>query len=469
MTLACATGWPASLAFSRVSDWKYAVTVVVPLLLTLLLLSARPAWVATAAAVVVAPFAGFGLTAAGVELTVLLLVTLLLLVTTVALSDDRVGPSATGPAAAVAGALLLPSLLRGSGQGEQLLLVAGMVTLAVAAAQTASSAPAGARLVVGAVLVSGLIQSVLAVREFTSGTRWDFYGSSGAAQAEDFFEYGDVLRAQAAFPDPISLAHFLAVVVPLAFAATVLAVHTRRWQEAALAGATFLAACAALLLTLSRSAWIGCAVGLLVTALFLPRRLRVPAVLSLSASALGMLAWAAATAGPALQARFASIFAPTRASSITWQGDRLRLDIWNSATDAFATAPWFGIGRGHLTEHLRQDLGPSIRPGSHAHNLYLQYAAEAGLLGLLALACLAVGLGVDLRRALRVNPLAGALVGGFAAVAVASMTDYTLQYPALALSLAPCVGLAVAWGRGARVVDLRPLTVAASRREVGIA
>jgi O-antigen ligase len=58
-----------------------------------------------------------------------------------------------------------------------------------------------------------------------------------------------------------------------------------------------------------------------------------------------------------------------------------RLNLWRTAVDAFQSSPLFGIGYGQYQEFLVSQGGREIG----AHNTYLLYAAETGLLGLVVL------------------------------------------------------------------------------------
>jgi O-antigen ligase len=85
----------------------------------------------------------------------------------------------------------------------------------------------------------------------------------------------------------------------------------------------------------------------------------------------------------------------------------------------------------------------------HAHSTYLEVAAEAGLLGVVALAILLSALVRDVWRGLRAER---ALVAGMAGAAVAMLvgwlSDYTIRYSAVAVTAAALLGAIAAAGRG---------------------
>lgn len=110
----------------------------------------------------------------------------------------------------------------------------------------------------------------------------------------------------------------------------------------------------------------------------------------------------------------------------------IRLYLWREAGLMFLQSPWLGVGFGQFAWHHFQLL-PVLQPGNitglynNAHNVIFQLAAEAGVLGLLALFG---ALGVWL-HGLRRMPLDAAHWWGCAALgvlAIHSMLEYPLWY-----------------------------------------
>ena len=110
----------------------------------------------------------------------------------------------------------------------------------------------------------------------------------------------------------------------------------------------------------------------------------------------------------------------------------IRLYLWREAGLMFLQSPWLGVGFGQFAWHHFQLL-PALQPGNitglynNAHNVIFQLAAEAGMLGLLALFG---ALGVWL-YGLRRMPLDAAHWWGSAALgvlAIHSMLEYPLWY-----------------------------------------
>ena len=149
--------------------------------------------------------------------------------------------------------------------------------------------------------------------------------------------------------------------------------------------------------------------------------------------------------GAGLNARFNSISDPTSRVNSTYQGDRERELIWSAAEAVVRQHPIAGTGFGKLEPALGQHLA-GAPAGLHAHSVYLQFLAEAGLAGLLALLLLvghaAVSIVVALGRRER-TLLAGAL-GALSAVLVAWLTDTSVRYVALSVPVAFVLGAGMA-------------------------
>jgi O-antigen ligase/tetratricopeptide (TPR) repeat protein len=188
------------------------------------------------------------------------------------------------------------------------------------------------------------------------------------------------------FGSPNLVATFLLVLGPLAVAMLAKAVSPRRWPALLLtAGITL-----AVFLTGSRGAYLGAAVALILLIPLLAFRraarldlrraikaARQRPILLVPVLTAGLVV---AAATPLLVYRFAQ------------GGDTLRLDLWRASATILAEHPLLGGGPGTWVQ-LKVEANP---PGTsnlilaHAHNLYIQAAAELGLVGLAALAVLAV-------------------------------------------------------------------------------
>jgi hypothetical protein len=131
-----------------------------------------------------------------------------------------------------------------------------------------------------------------------------------------------------------------------------------------------------------------------------------------------------------------------------------RYDYWRVAIDSFADHPLVGTGSGGFrVEWLRERR---VLDGSQdAHSLYLETAAELGLVGLAALAAFLIGVGGCARRAYRADAAAvvGPIAGCVTYLAHAAL-DWDWEMPALTLIAVALAGSLVAAGdRAARPED----------------
>lgn len=134
-----------------------------------------------------------------------------------------------------------------------------------------------------------------------------------------------------------------------------------------------------------------------------------------------------------------------------------RLLAWQMTLDAIRERPLLGYGHGAYVEiyYLLHDAALGFGVFDHAHNDWLQTAAELGLPAALAL-WLAVALvwglcvtGALTRRRRRLYPLVGA--GAGCLVALHAVTDFSLLMPAVALTFAALLGIGCAQGtKGSR-------------------
>jgi O-antigen ligase len=105
-----------------------------------------------------------------------------------------------------------------------------------------------------------------------------------------------------------------------------------------------------------------------------------------------------------------------------------RYEYWRVAVNAFADHPLHGGGSGSFrTDWLRErTIDETVRD---AHSLYLETAAELGLVGLAALIAFLVGIVSMARR----SPEAAGAIGALAVYAVHAGLDWDWELPALTL------------------------------------
>ena len=190
-----------------------------------------------------------------------------------------------------------------------------------------------------------------------------------------------------------------------------------RGARRALAGLALIVLLPALLLTQTRSSWLGFGAGAIVILLVLARRWWWVVPLGFAAT----LRFAPAR----LAARFASILDPHDPTS---QG---RLSMWRSARDIVREHPWIGVGCQDLLALYHRYRYPDWTfESGHFHNNFIQIAVMTGAVGLLAFLFWHAAVARQLWRASRAaagedRGVALAALGIFAALVVSGMFDFT--------------------------------------------
>ncbi|MGK5681924.1 O-antigen ligase family protein [Actinoplanes sp. URMC 104] len=436
-----ASGWTQRLAFSTPSPIKYSLTVAVPLLLAGFVIVRQRFLVLAAVVVVAAPVATLSASFAGVGFSVLTVVCLLAAVPILLGLTPRVGWSALGRTVPFAAVLAAPSFAHGNAVWPRIQVAITALAVAVICARATQMA-GGVSVLLGAGLASLLLEAGIAIWEYMTGSELDAYSGVAARSTDYFFAFADKTRPTGMYFDPISLGTCLSVAVPIGVAALYLLLRRRRWVFAGITTIAVGTIGLGLALTLSRMATLGALASLLVVVAFTPARSRLRVAQIVGTMALLFMAGALIVGGPSLIERASSISDPTAQGVATADGDRDREAYWHVALEAGRGSPVAGVGVGNLNAILLADA-PDSGEFTHAHSTYFQIFAESGALGLGALALLAAGLAVDLRRAYIKAPLlATGLIGAVAALAVAALTDIViLKYVPVAATLAPILGI----------------------------
>ncbi|MER2598349.1 MAG: O-antigen ligase family protein [Caldilineales bacterium] len=245
--------------------------------------------------------------------------------------------------------------------------------------------PARARWLMAALLLSAAAQALLGVGQFVTG--------SGP---EPFVLPGGFMRASGTFRQPNPYAGYLGLAAPVAFSLALAAGSRRRgravWPLLLLASAAALIALG-LVVSWSRGAWLAFAAAMPVVLLLHARRAVLPvlALLLLGglavaiAAALGLLPAAVVNRISDLQSYFGLVDVSRVEVTDANFSVLERVAHWQAALAMWRDHLWLGVGLGNYavsypTYHLprwQEALG-------HAHNIYLNVAAESGLLGLLA-------------------------------------------------------------------------------------
>lgn len=248
-------------------------------------------------------------------------------------------------------------------------------------------------------------------------------------------------RGSGTFISPNHMAGFLELVLPLGLAYLMMGRigHVPR----ILVGYASFACLLGIGVSVSRGAWIACAVSLALFLLILLRRRDywIPAALLLAVLA-GI--WAGFVNRTELtRTRFAEIIASGSVENI-------RFLLWKPAIQVWQQEPWFGGGPGHFDERFRVFRPEKVQMRPYrAHNDYLNTLADLGVVGLalVILALVAVLWGAvrawkfsqrasDLgsRRSSRSAFLLGG-VTALTALLVHSVVDFNMHIPANALAV----------------------------------
>ena len=204
------------------------------------------------------------------------------------------------------------------------------------------------------------------------------------------FTIGGVTRAFGAFGEPNPFAaYFEIAALPLAGIALTLLLSSGRRRHLLAIGAAGFAACAGLLgvyLTHSRGGAIGTAAGVVAIGLVVDRRVRLLVLGLAGVAALGlMLTGSADREVNRLDSLAHGWNSPIQVTSANFSVEE-RVAHWGAAVRMWEAHPIVGVGAGNFNDNFRV-YTPEWRfriPRGHAHNNYLQAAAQAGTLGLVS-------------------------------------------------------------------------------------
>jgi O-antigen ligase len=204
----------------------------------------------------------------------------------------------------------------------------------------------------------------------------------------DFFAIGRFMRAYGTFDQPNPFAGYLGMLIPMAVGLLLTRPSPRVRNYTLAVG---LLAGGAVGMSLSRGAWLGISLALCTMALFWSRRSRILLSIGILAST------------PAAILAFMNLLPAEISSRITTALDYFRfvnvtqeelttqnwavierVAHWQAALDMIAAHPLFGVGAGNYPA-VYQWYAVQGWPESlgHAHNFYLNMAAETGIPGLL--------------------------------------------------------------------------------------
>jgi O-antigen ligase len=269
------------------------------------------------------------------------------------------------------------------------------------------------------ILLAGISQALLGV--------YQFFGRVGP---EGFLLFDRFMRAYGTFEQPNPYGGYLGLVLPLAYSLSLGAKgHEKRYRRqgirdrgatlyplpfapyllVSLAPTGLVLMLAAMLMTWSRGAWLG-----FIAAFIMMNVVRSRRAAALFALALILLSFVIVMGGlqllpEAITQRFLD-FLPflgavdVRRVEVTPANFAVieRLAHWQAGWDMFSEHPWLGVGIGNYEPvYPAYALPRWDEPLGHAHNYYLNIAAEAGLVGLSAYLILWVAVFWQAWRAVR--------------------------------------------------------------------
>lgn len=204
------------------------------------------------------------------------------------------------------------------------------------------------------------------------------------------FAVGGFMRAHGMFGQPNPFAGYLGTVLPLALAMTLAPQPVRFRAVAALALAMTALGIA---LSLSRGAWLGLAISLTVMALAWSGRARKLVPPLVAAAAIVVVLAMIGALPPTIASRITSVIDnfgvfDVRTVPLTSENFAVveRMAHWQAGWWMFLDHPILGVGTGNYPAvYDEYYVHPWKEALGHAHNYYLNMAAEAGLLGLFAL------------------------------------------------------------------------------------
>jgi len=233
-------------------------------------------------------------------------------------------------------------------------------------------------------------------------------------------------RAEGTFDQPNQLGSFSALA---AFVAVGLAMGGRAWRERSAMLVSFGLVTGALLLSLSRGAWIGTAAAVVFLAFAMRRSRRLILAVAIPILFVAAMAGALASSSP----QVAVITQRIESFTVRSPYDN-RPAIWAEAYREIADDPWTGQGPGSFpVASARASSEATTTSADHAHNLWLTWAAESGIPAALMLTGFIVAVGLGAAQALRAagNARDRAMVVGLTAAMITllgqGIVDYTLR------------------------------------------
>jgi putative inorganic carbon (HCO3(-)) transporter len=216
---------------------------------------------------------------------------------------------------------------------------------------------------------------------------------------EGFVLFERFMRAYGTFDQPNPFGGYLGLTLPLAIGLGLAFLFRGRgavgWRWMALAVCCGALMLAALTMSWSRGAWMGFAAAVVAMALAAAARGGRPvvAVVLVAACVVALLVTSGVALVPtSVTQRLAGLTPYVGISDVTGAevtdanyATLERIAHWQAALGMWADHPWLGVGLGNYASlYSKYRLPNWPDPLGHAHNYYLNIAAETGLVGLLA-------------------------------------------------------------------------------------
>lgn len=247
------------------------------------------------------------------------------------------------------------------------------------------------------VFLAGISQAAIGIYQFIF--KWG---------PEGFLLFGRFIRAFGTFEQPNPYAGYLALIAPVAlgFAFAVFSNHAQRLVFRRRAGESeywllntgyfglaiiaLVATLTAIVMSWSRGAWLGVGAGLIVTIVVQSRRAFIMSLIAAFVLTFAILLSSINLIPSVVADRFSGItdyfgVFDVRGVKVDDANYAIveRMAHWQSAAMMFAARPILGVGIGnYATAYPQFSLPRWDDPLGHAHNYYLNVAAETGLMGL---------------------------------------------------------------------------------------
>ena len=288
------------------------------------------------------------------------------------------------------------------------------------------------------ILLAGFVTAGVAIGLIT------FSETRGLSSASTDFGGAEIVsgRLQGAFDSPNQLGSLCALMVPVCIG---LVFGLRTVRGRVLAGGAVLILLVTLMLSLSRGAWVGAAVAILFMLIKLREARRLLIVLAVPLVVVGFFVWS--LTGTKTDVKVVG----ERAKAITVLSpyDDRRV-IYREAYREIRENPLLGVGPGGFPVASTRVVSESATLSyAHAHNLYLNWAAEVGLPSVVIILCFAFSLLLSGRTAsrgasARGDPRDRAIIIGISAalitVLVQGFFDYVIPNPVVYTAMWTLIG-----------------------------